>query len=146
MLSASRQQILDALQTEWGTYVDGLKQMPAEAQAAFLEQQGYHRLADLLAHVMAWWKNGMDAIEHLIEDPDYHSPKIDVDDFNQKAVEGFRAVSEPEAVRLFDDTRAAMINLVANLDEAALQNPRITKRLYIEVIDHLGEHALPSGT
>jgi hypothetical protein len=136
----TRGQIISALQGGWGTYVERFKRLSPEAQAAFLARQGYARLADLLAHVVAWWEEGQRAILALLEDPNFSSPDYDVDAFNARAVERFRGLDEPAVVHAFEAARQAWLDLAARLPDDVLQNKKIADRLYIEIIGHLGEH------
>jgi hypothetical protein len=73
--------LLRALERDWGGYVFRVKRLSPEERAAFLSAQGYVRLADLLAHVIAWWKEGYRALESMLRDPNYQTPDYDVDVF-----------------------------------------------------------------
>jgi hypothetical protein len=50
------------LEGDWKDYISRFQALFPAAQAAFLEKQGYKRLTDLLAHIVAWWEEGMQAI------------------------------------------------------------------------------------
>jgi hypothetical protein len=39
--------------------------------------------------------------------------------------------------------RASLMVFVASLPDSAFDNPKIAERLYVEIIGHLAEHALP---
>jgi hypothetical protein len=143
MTELTREQIISALQDGWGTYVERFERLAPEAQAAFLAQQGYARLADLLGHVVAWWEEGQPAISALLDDPDFSSPDYDVDAFNARAVERFRGLDEATVIRMFEAARQAWLALVARLPDGALRNKRIAGRLHIEIIGHLAEHVIP---
>ena len=65
----TRQSVLDLLAGDWADYVARFQALSPAAQAAFLQQQGYKRLADLLAHIVAWWEVGMQAIPRFQSDP-----------------------------------------------------------------------------
>ena len=69
MDTITRQSVLDLLAGDWAEYVARFQALPPAAQAAFLQQQGYQRLADLLAHIVAWWEVGMQAIPRYQFDP-----------------------------------------------------------------------------
>jgi hypothetical protein len=56
MDTITRQSVITLLNEDWAEYVARFQKLPSSAQAAFLEKQGYKRLADLLAHIAAWWK------------------------------------------------------------------------------------------
>ena len=142
MTELTRDQIVSALQDGWGTYVERFERLSPEAQAAFLARQGYACLADLLAHVVAWWEEGLQAVPALLDDSTFSSPDYDVDAFNARAVERFRNVDEPAVIQIFETARRAWLDLVACLPDDALRNKRIAGRLHIEVIGHLAEHAI----
>jgi hypothetical protein len=139
----SREQILATLQNGWGTYVERFQRLSPEAQAAFLIEQGYARLADLLAHVIAWWEEGKRVIENLLDDPGFNLPEYDVDSFNAQAVERFHNLGEPAVIQSFEQMREAWLHLVTSLPDEAFQNQKIVDRLHIEVIGHLEEHPIP---
>ena len=145
MAELTREQVLDALQNGWGTYMQRFHSLSPAAQSAFLAQQGYARLADLLAHVIAWWEEGTPAVERLLHDPGYRSPDHDVDAFNAQAVARSRDLDEPAVQQRFEQARLALRDLVAGLPDHAFQDKRIVDRLQIEVIGHLGEHDIPEG-
>ena len=142
MTELLREQVLSALQTDWATYVERFQRLPPEAQAAFLAQQGYARLADLLAHITAWWQDGSRMIDHLVVDPDFRMPDYDVDAFNAQAVAAARDQDETTVVASFEATRRNMVQLVNRLPAPAFEDKRLANRLRIEVIGHLAEHAL----
>src|SRR5512136_2839962 len=142
MTELTREQIVSALQDGWGTYVEYFERLSPEAQAAFLAQQGYARLADLLGHVIAWWEEGLQAVPAMLDDPTFGSPDYDVDAFNAQAVERFRDMDEPAVIRMFEAARQAWLARVARLPGEALRNKRIAGRLHIEIIGHLAEHAI----
>jgi hypothetical protein len=142
MTELTREQVVSALQDGWGNYVERFERLSPEAQAAFLARQGYARLADLLGHVIAWWEEGQPAISALLDDPNFNSPDYDVDAFNARAVERFRGLDEPAVIHMFEAARQAWLALVARLPDDALRNKRIAGRLHIEIIGHLGEHAI----
>jgi hypothetical protein len=142
MPDLTREQLLHTLQHGWGTYVERLRRLSPEAQAALLAKQGYARLADLLAHVVAWWSEGKPAIEKMLADPNFNSPDYDVDTFNAQAVERARDLDEPTVIESFERMRQAWLGLVAHLPDDAFQNKKIADRLHIEIIGHLQEHEI----
>lgn len=142
MSDLSREQVLDAIQNGWGTYVGRFRRLSPEAQDAFLHQQGYARLADLLAHVSAWWREGQQAVTNLLSDPGFQSPEHDVDAFNASAVQGCRGLSEAAVIQAFESARKDWLDLVSRLPDAAFRNQRIVDRLRIELLGHLAEHEI----
>lgn len=137
-----KEELLNTLQNAWGSYVVRFKRLSPEARAAFLARQGYARLADLLAHVLAWWKECYRALDNLVSDPDFQTPEYDVDVFNAVAVEAASQLEEAEVIEAFDAMRAALYKRIAGLPDEAFQDERIAQRLEIEIIGHLTEHQI----
>jgi hypothetical protein len=142
-MTITREQLLEALHTDWGTFVERFQRLSPDAQAAYLQQQGYVRLADLLAHVSAWWREGLQAIPAMLNNPDYVSPEHDVDAFNAQAVESFHDLDEIAVMAIFEDLRQQWRELVDGLPDEAFQSDQIGHRLHIELIGHFEEHAIP---
>jgi hypothetical protein len=140
MASVSRKELLDALGREWGTYVERYLKLTAAEKNQFVQKQGYVRFADILAHFIAWWEEGIKALERMPVDPAYQSPDFGVDEFNAQAVKRFSGCGEEEIVNTFENLRQAMVRLVADLPESAFHEKRITDRLHIEIIGHMEEH------
>jgi hypothetical protein len=138
----SREQVLDALQNDWATYVERFHRLSPETQSAFLAQQGYARLADLLAHFVAWWEQGLPAVEKYLVDPSFKPADQDVDTFNARAVARFQSMDESTVIQTFERMCQAWVDLVTRLPEQAFQNEKIAFQLHIELIGHLAEHAL----
>ena len=143
MTSLTRQQIVETIENDWGAYAECFQSLSPQAQAAFLARQGYARLGDLLAHVIAWWEVSQRAIASLLVDPAFHESDYDIDAFNAQAVKRFAGLPEPAILEAFEAQRAAMLDLVVRLPEAAFQEQPILDRLRIEFVGHLQEHALP---
>ncbi len=142
MVEAIRAQVLATLQNDWATYAARFHHLSPEAQATFLARQGYARLADLLAHIIAWWTEGSRAVENLLTDPDVVSQDYDVDGFNAQAVSSVRELEEAAVIESFEAMRQRMVRLVMSLPEAAFRQKQLADRLQIEVIGHYAEHAL----
>ena len=52
---------------EWGSYPETFRDLPAQEQAAFLKEQGYASVRDLLTHVAVWWEEGRGIIADTIK-------------------------------------------------------------------------------
>jgi hypothetical protein len=139
----TRQRVLDLLNGDWADYVGRFQDLSPAAQSAFLEKQGYQRLADLLAHIVAWWKEGLQAIQRYKRDSAASQPEIDVDRFNARAVEKVRAVSEDEEIRAFDDARRKFIHVVQTLSEDDFKDERVLNQIRMELVNHLEDHRIP---
>ena len=142
MEKISREQFLDCLQNNWLAYVSRFNALPPHEQAAFLKKQGYARLGDLLAHIIAWWQDGAQFIVALRLYPSLPLPEFDVDAFNARAVAKYAALSDSELILAYETQRRAMVSLVEGLSGAELDTEKINTRLYYEIISHWTEHEL----
>ncbi len=140
MASVTRKELLDTLEKEWGTYVKRYRGLTEDGKKRFNKKQGYARFADILAHFIAWWEEGIKALEQMPIDPAYQSPDFGVDEFNAQAVKRFSGLSEDEIIKTFEGLRRSMVGLVAGLPDGAFTEQRITDRLHIEIIGHMEEH------
>ncbi len=138
----TRQNALDLLQGDWADYVPRFEGLPLPEQAAFLERQGYKRLADLLAHVVAWWQEGMQSIRRFKDDPAARPPEIDVDSFNARAVEKVRSVSDAQEIQVFEKARLEFIEMVKELSEADFKDERVLNQIRWELVNHLEDHRI----
>jgi hypothetical protein len=135
-----RAAVLDYLEVKWPAFVRDALALPEAQRAAWLHRQGYARAADLLAHVAAWWRLGMQVIAHHRTDADYQHPPMDVDAFNLAAVTRVTGQSEADVLADFHMAREALVAFVNGLSDAELANPKINRQLVIEIIEHLHEH------
>ena len=138
----NRQSVLYLLNGDWAEYVARFKSLPPDAQAAFLEKQGYKRLVDLLAHIVAWWEEGLQAIQRYKNDPASRQSEIDVDSFNARAVEKVRAVAEAEEIRVFGKARCKFIEAVKELSENDFKDERVLNQIRWELVNHLEDHRI----
>jgi hypothetical protein len=140
MPTVSRKELLDALEQDWGTYAERYRTLSEDEKKRFVKKQGYARFADILAHFIAWWEEGIKALKHMPGDPTYRSPDYSVDEFNAKAIARFSGTDEDTILRSFEKVRLEMVRLVTDLPEAAFREKRICDRLHIEILGHMEEH------
>lgn len=145
MSTIDRISALKCLDEQWGNYVIEYNALPADEQQDFLRRQGYERFADLLAHFTAWWERGIHEIERFHANPTYISPPIDVDTFNAAAVYQARAQTEDHVIQAFEGNRQKFIDLIRRLSDTDIANPSIARQIEMELINHLGEHAIKKG-
>ena len=138
----TRQGVLDLLWGDWAEYVDRFQHLPAAGQAVFLEKQGYERLADLLAHIVAWWEVGLQNIQCYRSDPTALQPEIDVDSFNAQAVQAVRGVTDAEGIKVFEDARRKFVELVQELSADDFQDERVLDQIRWELVNHLEDHRI----
>jgi hypothetical protein len=142
MEQITRQGVLDLLNEDWADYVARIQNLTPRAQAAFLEKQGYKRLVDLLAHIVAWWEEGIKAIQRYQNDPTARQPEIDVDSFNARVVEKVSGVSQDEEIRLFEAARLKFVDVVKGLSEQDFKDERVVNQIKWELVNHLEEHRI----
>jgi len=138
----TRQSVLALLAGDWAGYVARFQALPPAAQSAFLQQQGYKRLADLLAHIVAWWEEGMQAIPRFQGDPAAKLQDFDINSFNARAVEQVQAVSEAEEIKVFEETRRKFLDLTGQLTDEDFKDERIVTQFKWELVNHLEEHRI----
>jgi hypothetical protein len=138
----NRQSLLNLLNGDWAGYVARFQALSPDQQAAFLEKQGYKRLVDLLAHIVAWWEEGLRAIQRYQNDPAARQPEIDVDSFNARVVEKVRTVSQTEEIRVFEEARRKFVEVVKKLSEDDFKDERVVNQIRWELVNHLEEHRI----
>jgi hypothetical protein len=138
----TRTQILTQLTGSWAGFVDGIRALPEYERQAYLTKQGYARVGDLLAHLMAWWRLGMDNIVRYQADPSYQPGPVDVDAFNAAAVAGAADRSDDELIAEFEEARQGFADFIQSLPESALGDPRVQKQIDMELFGHYGEHSI----
>ena len=141
-VGAPRFLVLDTLQREWDGYTARFQSLTDEKQKAFLQERGFTRFRDTVAHIIAWWEDGLEAIDSLTKDTTYHHPAKDTDAFNAEAVRIFGNLAEAEVWKKFESTRQSLIELVINLPEAIYSHKEVQEWLKADVIEHYYEHGL----
>jgi hypothetical protein len=142
MDAINRQSVLDLLNGDWAEYVPRFQAFSPTAQATFLEAQGYKRLADLLGHIVAWWEEGLQAIQRYRSDPDSRQPDIDVDSFNARAVENVREVNDAGEIRAFEEARRKFAGVIQDLSDDDFKDERILNQIKWELVNHLEDHRI----
>lgn len=134
--------VADALENEWGEYVARFNRLKPDAQAKFLQKQGFARLRDLLAHIIGWWEEGQRIITGILDDPVFTWQEPDTDAFNAQLVEKFSRWPEADVLQHFENVRLALLDLLADLPEGVFDNRDIEEALASDVVEHFDEHGL----
>ena len=142
MAEFTLREVIHVLEGYWGVYVDQFNALSPEAQAEFLDKQGYETFHDLLAHIVGWWEEGLRVITGILEEPGFTYEDRDVDAYNQELVEKYRPWSDEDLFLHFENVREATLDLVSELNEDALTNKHIRGWLYANVIEHLEDHKI----
>jgi hypothetical protein len=135
-----KQRTLDFLEFEWGTYVEHFNRLPAEEGQRRVTEQGYERFRDMLAHILAWWEEGMGIILAIAEGREHERKKYDFDVFNAAAVEKYKTWGETQLLDHFEQTRLKAIADLKSMNEAAWENRRVRGWVNGIFIAHAREH------
>ena len=136
----NKQRTLAYVDEEWGTYIERFNRLPVDEQARRVNEQGYKQFRDMLAHILAWWKEGMEVILALAERREFERRKYDFDAFNAEAVDKYRAWDEAEFLSQFEEARQKMGADLSSMDEAVFENRRVKAWVRGVVINHAREH------
>ena len=124
-------------------YLASIAQLPAEEQARWAQAQGYARVQDLLAHLLAWYDETTRLVPGMLRGERKPFGYESVDAFNAAAIARYRdctrAQVEAEYVRARDDFDA----MLAGLSPDAVDNDRAYRWLYATAVEHYEEHRLP---
>ena len=145
MAEFTLREVMHVLEGGWGVYVSQFNALSPEAQAAFLQKEGFETFHDLLAHIIGWWEEGLWVMTGILDDPSFTWQERDTDTFNLELIEKFRSWSDEDLLLHYENVREAMLHLVADLPENALDNKDIHGWLYADVIEHLEDHRIPSS-
>jgi hypothetical protein len=144
-MSNLKQRTLDFLEIEWATYIERFNHWPAEEGRKRVNSQGYEQFRDMLAHIVAWWEEGMGIILAIAEEREYERKKYDFDIFNAEAVAKYKSWDEKEFLAYFEKTRLKAIADLKSMNEAAWENKRVRTWINGIFIGHAREHLVASS-
>ena len=136
----TRQRVLDYVNIEWSTYIERFNRLPKEVQEKRVKTMGYESFRDMLAHILAWWEEGMPIVLAIAEDRPFERRKYDFDVFNAEAVAKYKPWDEKEFLAHFEKTRQKMAEDLRSMKEAAFENRRVKGWLNGIFIHHAREH------
>ena len=136
----TKQRTLDYINIEWGTYIERFSSLPKDEQAKRVKAMGYEQFRDMLAHILAWWDEGMGIILAIAQEREYERRKYDFDVFNAEAVAKYKAVDEAAFLIQFEKTRQKMAADLKSMNEAVFENRRVKTWLHGIVFHHAREH------
>lgn len=139
-MSVRKQRALDYVELEWGTYVERFHRLPKEEQIKRVDQMGFESFRDLLAHILAWWEEGLGVIRAIAEDRPFERRKYDFDIFNAEAATKYQSWDENEFMAHFENTRQEMGNELKSMDESLFGNRRVGAWLHGVILHHAREH------
>jgi hypothetical protein len=94
----------------------------------------------MLAHILAWWEEGMGIILAIAEEREYERKKYDFDVFNAEAVKKYKTWDEAEFYAHFEKTRQKAVTDLKSMNEAAWENRRVRNWVNGIFIEHAREH------
>ncbi len=136
----TKQRTLDYVNLEWGTYVERFNRLPKAEQEKRLETIGFESFRDMLAHVLAWWEEGMLPIRAIAEGRDFERKKYDYDAFNAEAVAKYKSWEAGKFMAHFEKTRQKTEADLQSMDEAVFENRRVRSWVNGIFIHHAREH------
>jgi hypothetical protein len=136
----TKQRTLDYVNIEWGTYVDRFTRLPRAEQEKRMQAMGYESFRDMLAHILAWWDEGLGILRAVAEGREYERKKYDFDVFNAEAVAKYRNWDEREFMAHFEKTRQKMGADLKSMNEAAYGHRRVQAWIHAVIIHHAREH------
>ena len=139
-MTITKRRTLDYVEQEWGTYVERFHRLPKEVQEKRVREMGYERFRDMLAHILAWWDEGMGIIIATAEGRTVERRKYDFDVFNAEAVAKYKDWDEAEFMAHFEKTRQKMAADLKSMDEAVFENRRVQAWLHAVIYHHAREH------
>lgn len=144
-MSNFKQRTLDYLEIEWGTYVERFNRWPADEGLKRVNAQGYEQFRDMLAHVLAWWEEGMEIILAVAGEREFARKKYDFDAFNAEAVAKYKGWGETEFLAHFEKMRQKAAADLKSMNEAAWENRRVQTWINGIFINHAREHLVASS-
>ncbi len=141
-MTATKQRTLDYVELEWGTYVERFNRLSKEEQNKRVKELGYESFRDLLAHILAWWEDGMSIIHAIAEERPFERKKYDFDAFNAEAVAKYQPWDEGEFMAHFEKTRQNMGADLRSMNETVFENRRVKGWLHGMIIHHAREHLI----
>jgi hypothetical protein len=93
-----------------------------------------------LAHILAWWEEGMGIILAIAEERPFERKRYDFDIFNAEAVARYGSWTEEDFLDHFERTRQKMSTDLESLNESVFENRRVQAWLRAVVLNHAREH------
>lgn len=144
-MAITRHRTLEFMEHEWGAYVERFQRLPNEVQDQRVKNMGYESFRDMLAHILAWWEEGMGVIRAIAEEREFERKKYDFDAFNAQAVAKYKPLDESKFMALFEKTRRKMTADLRAMNESVFENRRVRNWLNGIVFLHAREHLVALG-
>jgi len=136
----TKQRTLDYVNSEWGTYIERFNRLPKDEQIKRVKAMGYEQFRDMLAHILAWWDEGMGIILAIAQEREYERKKYDFDVFNAEAVAKYKDWDEAAFLNQFEKTRQKMEADLRSMNKVMFENRRVRSWLQGVIFHHAREH------
>ncbi len=127
---------------EWKRFPDQFRQQPPAETAAFLQQQGFASLHDLLAHVAAWWEEADGIIRDRTGGTPRPARKYDLDAFNAESLARFKSTPDADLLAWYESQRQQIAATVTALGDDWFSVRTVYGWLDGVLLEHLKEHGL----
>lgn len=135
-----KKRVIDFIEIEWKTYVERFNRLAKDDGLQRVKRQGFEQFRDMLAHVLAWWEEGMPIVLAIAENKEFERKKYDYDVFNAEAVTKYKSWNETEFLNHFEKMRLQYAQAIKNIDESVFENRRVKNWLNGIFIHHAREH------
>jgi len=139
-MSNLKERTINFLEIEWATYIKRFNRWSVEEGVKRVKAQGYEQFRDMLAHILAWWEEGLPIILAIAEEREYERKKYDYDVFNAEAVAKYKSWNEAEFLAHFEGMRQKAEAGLRSMNEAAWENRRVRSWVNGIFIRHAREH------
>jgi len=139
-MTITKTRTLEYIEQEWGTYAERFHRLPNDEQKKRVKEMGYETFRDMLAHILAWWDEGMGIITAIAEERHFERKKYDFDAFNAEAVAKYKDWDETEFMSHFEKMRQKMVEDLKSMSEEVFENRRVRAWLHSVIYHHAREH------
>jgi hypothetical protein len=139
-----RDELLRAIQVDWGEYLPVLRALSHEQQMLYASEQGFKNLRDFLIHVAAWWSKAIEVVAVFQYSGLFPLHDEDDDEFNARMIERYAHWMLEDAEKYFKITWLAICGMVSHLPDSFLENPVLNRWLYEIIILHYDRHVSPA--
>lgn len=136
----TKERTLDYVNIEWGSYVERFHRLPTVEQEQRVTAMGFESFRDLLAHILAWWDEGMEVIRAIAQGREFERRRYDFDVFNAEAVAKYKSWEEAAFLDQFEGTRQKIETGLKSIDQAVFENRRVHSWANGIFIHHAREH------
>lgn len=139
----TRQEMLDFIEQYWSVYLPTLDSIPVDEREAFAQQQGYPGTKELIAHIAAWWREGIRIVKETMAGQKPALGYSSDDEFNARVLQTSNTQTYEQVEEEFENAREEIAGLIAELPDATFSDPQIYDQFYGEIVAHYRQHVPP---